>query len=77
MYGRNESVRFVSVPDFSRIHRNGSVRFGIFITRFGLCFSDASRLGPVRFGSFPRPVPELNGSVRFGRFGSVSYSFLV
>ena len=48
------SVRFVSVPDFSKINRSGSVRFH------------------VRF----RPVPELNGSVRFGRFGSVSSSFL-
>ena len=57
-------------------------------TQFGLSFSDAisdaSWLGPVRFSSFPRPVPvgsriKRFGSVRFGRFGlfgSVSYSFL-
>ena len=37
--------------------------------------------GPFRFGSFPRPVPagsriERFCLVRFGRFGSVSYSFL-
>ena len=49
--------------------------------RFGLCFSDASWLGPIRFGSEPRPVPASSeikrfGSVRFGCFGSVSYSFL-
>ena len=79
------SVRFVSVPDFSKIHRFGSVRFGsenIFpgSTRFGLRFSDASWLGPVRFGSVPCPVPassriKLFGSVRFGsvRFGSVRF----
>ena len=50
-------------------------------TRFGLRFSDASWLGPVRFGSYARPVPpgsriQRCGSFRFGRFGSVSYSFL-
>ena len=50
-------------------------------TRFGLRFSDASWLGPVRFGSVPRPVPagsriQRFGSVRPVRFGSVSYSFL-
>ena len=79
------SVRFVSVPDFSKINRFGSVRFGNYFpgsTRFGLRFSDASWLGPVRFGSVPRPVPAGSGikrfgSVRFGRFGSVSYSFLL
>ena len=49
------SARFVSVPDF---FNNSSVRFGsvrtiIFpgSTRFGLRLSDASWLGPVRFGS--------------------------
>ena len=36
----------------------------------------------VRFGSFPRPIPagsEIKGFglVRFGRFGLVSYSFLL
>ena len=65
------------------IYRFGSVRKHIFpgSTRFGLRFSDASWLGPVRSGSLPRPVPagsRINrfGSVRFGRFGSVSYSVL-
>ena len=52
---------------------------------FGLRFSDASWLGPVRFGSFLRPVPAGSGINRFGsvRIGSagsvrfqVSYSFL-
>ena len=45
-------------------------------TRFGLRFSDASWLGPVRFGS---PIPAGSGvkrfcSVRLGRFGSVCLS---
>ena len=60
------SVRKISVPGWMP---------------FGLCFSDASWLGPVRFGSFPRPVPagsgiQRFGSVRLGWFGSVSYAFL-
>ena len=73
------SVRFVSVPDFFKNDRFGSVRFGSEnqipgSTRFGLRFSDVSWLGPVRFGSFPRPVPagsriKLRGSVRPVRFG--------
>ena len=73
------SVRFVSVPDFSKIVRFGSVWKLYFpgSTRFGLRFSDASWLGPVRFGSFPRPVPAGSRIQRFGsnrsvRFGSVS-----
>ena len=42
---------------------------------------NASWFGPVRFDSVRfrvlfRPVPELNGSVRFGVIGSVSYSIL-
>ena len=91
---RKEPVRFDSfrLRTCSRIHRFISVRKLFFpgSTRFGLRFSDASWLGPVRFASsiqFPevslsgfrvrfRPIPELTGSVRFGRFGSVSYSFL-
>ena len=49
-----------------------SVRFGLAIPfsdsmRFGLRLLNASWLGPVRFGSFPRPVPA--GS-RIKRFGS-------
>ena len=40
-----------------------------------------ARSGAVRFGSVPRPVPAGSGTKRFGsvrfcRFGSVSYSFL-
>ena len=43
--------------------------------RFGLHFSDVSWLGPVRFSSFPRPVPAGSGIQRFGsvRFGSVRF----
>ena len=73
------SVRFVfvSVPDFSKITRFGSVQ--TFRIRFGLDFSirrDSAcvfrtRRGSVRFGSVRfrarfRPVPELHGSARFG-----------
>ena len=76
-YIRKEPVRFASVPDFSKINRFGSVRFGNFkfpgSTPFGLHFSDASWLGSVRFRVRFRPIPELNGSVRFGRFGSVRF----
>ena len=83
--GRN---RFGSIRFGSGLFENSSVRFGsvqktIFpgSTRVGLRFSDASWLGPVRFGSVPHPVPAGSrikrfGSVWFGRFGSVSYSFL-
>ena len=44
--------------------------------------SDASWLGLVQFSSFPRLVPadlriKRFDSLRFGRFGSVSYSFLI
>ena len=56
---RKEPVRF------------GSVRKMFFPgpTRFGLRFSDASWLGPVRCGSFPRTVPAGSGMVRFGLAG--------
>ena len=79
-------VRFVWVPDFSKIIRFGSVRFGQlhFPVRRGSACVFRTRRGSVRFGSVRfrvrfRPVPELNGSVRFGSagFGSVSYSFLI
>ena len=75
------SVRFISVPDFL-------LRFGseMYFSRFDavrLAFfrHAVARSGSVRFGAASgsgrfRPVPELNGSVRFGRFGSVSHSFL-
>ena len=70
------SVRFrtfnkYSVWFSSAIHFSGSMRFG-------LRFSDASWLGPVRFGTVPRPVPTGSGIHRFGsiRFGSVRFGFL-
>ena len=64
------SVRFVSVPDFSKIHRFGSVCFGYlcFPVRRGSACVFRTRLGSVRFGSVPRPGPA--GS-RINRFGSV------
>ena len=68
-----ESVRFDSFRFRTFRKFIGSVRFGNYFpgsTRFGLRFSDASWLGPVRFGSFPRPVPA--GS-RIKRFGSVRF----
>ena len=82
------SVRFVSVPDFSKfigLVRFGSVRLGSVrtiwfpgSTRAGLRFSDTSWLGLVRFGSVPRPVPAGSrmkrfGSVRFCSAGSVRF----
>ena len=77
------SIRFHSVP-FGSIRFHSVRRTNPGSTRFGLRFSDALWLGPVRFGSVPRPVlagsrSKRFGSVRFGRigrFGSVSYSFL-
>ena len=78
------SVRFVSVPDFSEINRFGSVRFGkqCFPVRCGSACVFRTRRGSVRFDSFLRPVPAGSRiirfcSVRFGQFGSVSYSFLL
>ena len=46
-------VRFVSVPDFSKIHRFGSVRFGqtSFPVRRGSAGVFGTRRGSVRFGS--------------------------
>ena len=75
--GRN---RFDSIRSGSVLFEYSWVRFGsvrkIIVpgsTRFGLRFTDASRLGPVRFGSFLCPVPSGSGMKRFGsvRFGSV------
>ena len=78
------SVRFVSVPDFSNNHRFGSVRFGqLFVpVRRGLACIFRTGRGSVWFSSVCFrvrfwPVPEFDGSVRFGRFGSVSYSYLM
>ena len=83
---RKEPIRFDSFRFRTFDKFIGSVRFGSDkcfpgSMRFGLRFSEASWLGPVRFGSFPRPAPvgsEIKrfGSVRFGQFASVSYSFL-
>ena len=75
------SIRFISVPEFSKMYRFVSVRFGndIFPVRRGSAcvFRTCSvRFGSVRFRVRFRPVPDLNGSVRFGRFGSVAHSFL-
>ena len=76
----NGSVRFVSLPDFSKINRFGSFRFGnVFCpVRRGLACVFRTRHGSVRFGSVRfrvrfRPVPESNGSVRFGSAGSVRF----
>ena len=57
----NSSVRFRSEKTFP-----GS-------TWFGLRFSEASWLGPVRFGSVPRPVPAGSGINRFGSAASVRF----
>ena len=82
------SIRFGSglFRKFIGSVRFSSVRFGsdnVFpgSTRFGLRFSDVSWLGPVLFSSFPCAVPAGSrikrfGSVRFGQFGLVFYSFL-
>ena len=81
------SVRFVSVPDFSTINWFGSVRFGqIFVPvrRGSAAFFErvVARSGSVRFvsasssGRFRNSTVRF-GSVRFSRFGSVSYSFLI
>ena len=72
------SVRFVSVPDSSTIHRLGSVRERMFpgSMRFGRRFSDATWLGPVRFGSFLCPVPAGSRIKRFGSVRPVRFGFL-
>ena len=61
------SVRFVSVPDFSKINRFGSVRFGS--VRFG------NRCFPVRRGS-ACVFRTRRGSVRFGSVRPVRFGFL-
>ena len=70
----------VSVPDFSKIHWFGSIRFGqlSFPLRRGSACVFRTRRGSVRFGSVRfrlqfRPVPELIVSVRFGSAGSVRF----
>ena len=76
--GRN---RFGSIRFGSGLFDNSSVRFGLVrkitfpgSTRFGLLFwmrSGSVRFGSVRFRVRFRPIPEFNGSVRFGSAGSV------
>ena len=80
--GRN---RFGTISCGSGLFESSSVRFGsvrkIVVpgsTRFGLRFLDALWLGPVRFGSVPRPFPagseiQRVGSVRFGSAGLVRF----
>ena len=82
---RKEPVRFDSIRFRTFRKSIGSVRFGHLnfpVRRGSACvFQTPSWLGLVRFGSVPHPVPvgsEIKrvGSVRFGRFGLVSDSFL-
>ena len=80
IYTYDGSVRFVSVPDFSKINRFGSVRFGseMYFSRFDAVqlafFGHAvARSGSVRFGSVPRPVLAGSGIKRFGSAGSVRF----
>ena len=82
---RKETVRFDSFRFQTFRKLIGSVRFGSEMyfspVRRGLACIFRTRRGSVRFGSVPRPVPAGSGikrfgSVRFGRFGSVSHSFL-
>ena len=77
------SVRFVSVPDFSKVHRFGSVRFGSdnSVSRFdtvrpALFGRVVARSGSVRFGSASGSGRIQNQTVRLGpvRFGSASGS---
>ena len=89
--GRNRfgSIRFGSGLFENSSVRFGSIRFGsekiIFPIWRGSACVFRTRRGSVRFGSVPRPVPAGSrsnqtvrfGSVPFGRFGSVSYSFRV
>ena len=81
--GRN---RFGSILYGSRLFeiiRFGSVRFEnkVSLVRCGSASvfrtcSGSVRSGSVRFRVRFWPVPESNGQVRFGQFGSVVYSFL-
>ena len=82
--GRNRfgSIRFGSGL-FEKRNRVGSLRFGqLFVpVRRSSAHVFRTRRGSVRSGSVCfrvrfRPVPEFDGSVRYGRFGLVSYSFL-
>ena len=75
---RKDTVRFDSFRFQTFRKLIGSVPFGseIYVsgsTRFGLRFSDTPWLGPVRFGSVPRPVPACSGIKRFRSAGSVRF----
>ena len=77
------SVRFVSVALFLKHVCFGSVRFrkhSFPARQDGACVFRTSRgsvrFGSVRFGSASGSGGFQNETVRFGRFGSVSYSFL-
>ena len=79
------SVRFGLVLQLSKVLRVGLVQFGTdnYVSRFDAVRpavfrtrSGSVRFGSVRFRGRFRPVPKSNGSFRFGRFGSVSHSFL-
>ena len=72
------SVRFVSVPDFSKIVRFGSVRFGnlVFPVRRGSACGFQTRRGSVRFDSVPRPVPAGFRIIQFGQVRPVRFGFL-
>ena len=79
--GRNQFGSILFGSGIFEDHRFGSVRFGQLILPVRRGSACIFRLGPVRLGSVPLPVhagSEIKqfGSVRFGRFGSVSYSFL-
>ena len=63
-------------------NRMETVRFGLvrnlFVpgsTRRGLRFWDTPWLGPVQFGSVPRPVPAGSGIKRFGSVQPVRFAF--
>ena len=71
------SVRFVSVPDFSTIHRFGSVRFVNIcfpVRRYSACVF-RTRPGSVRFGSASGSGRFQNSTVRFGSAASVRFLF--
>ena len=72
------SVRFGSVPDFSKDIRFGSVWFGNSFFRFdavrpALFIRVVARSGSVRFRIRSRLVLEFIDSVRFGSAGSVRF----
>ena len=78
--------RFGSIRFGSGLFEKSSVRLGSVrkvefpsSTQFSLCFLNASWLGPVRFGSFPRPVPAGSEIKRFGsvRLRPVQFGFLL